>query len=36
MFIGPVQCQFVCFRSKSSELTREYDCGEPTIWRVLQ
>ena len=36
MFIGPMQCQLVCFRSKSSELAREYDCSEATMWRVLQ
>jgi hypothetical protein len=36
MFIGPSQCQFVSFRSKSSELAREYDYGEATMWRVLQ
>jgi hypothetical protein len=36
MFIIPVRRQFVSFRSKSSELAREYDCSEATMWRVLQ
>jgi hypothetical protein len=33
MLIGPMQCQFISFRSKSSELARECDCGEATMWR---